>query len=52
VWLPIELGLEHYRAAESASARDRVIESIGAEVAERINKSVLSVAVQLSKRRA
>lgn len=49
VWLPIELGLSHYRAVDSLQLENRVIEGIGAEVAERINKSVLSVAVQLSK---
>jgi hypothetical protein len=49
VWLPIELGLTHYRAADRLQLETRVIEGIGAEVAERINKSVLSVAVQLSK---
>jgi hypothetical protein len=49
-WLPIELGLEHYRAADRLGLDTRVIESIGAEVADRINKSFLSVAVRLSKR--
>jgi len=49
-WVPIELGLEHYRAADRLALDPRVIESIGSEVAERINKSFLSVAVQLSKR--
>lgn len=49
-WLPIQLGLEHYRAADRLGLETRVIEGIGAEVADRINKSFLSVAVRLSKR--
>jgi hypothetical protein len=49
-WVPIELGLEHYRAADRLGLEPRVIESIGSEVAERMNKSFLAVAVQLSKR--
>ena len=49
-WLPIEIGLEHYWAADKLALEPRVIEGIGVEVAERINKSVLSVAVQLSRR--
>jgi hypothetical protein len=50
VWLPIEIGVEHYQAADRLGLEARVIEGIGSEVAERINKSVLSVALQLSKR--
>src|SRR5882724_8359356 len=34
VWLPIKLGLEHYRAADRLALETRVIESIGAEVAK------------------
>jgi hypothetical protein len=49
VWLPIGLGVEHYLAADRLQLEPRAIEGIGAEVAERINKSFLSVAVQLSK---
>ncbi len=49
VWLPIDVALEHYRAADRLALETRVIEGIGGEVAERINKSVLSVAVQVSK---
>jgi hypothetical protein len=49
-WLPIDLAIEHYLAADRLGLEARVIESIGGEVADRINKSVLSVAVQLSKR--
>jgi hypothetical protein len=48
-WLAIDVGLEHYRAADRLGLEARVIEGIGGEVAERINKSVLSVAVQVSK---
>jgi hypothetical protein len=50
VWLPIESAVEHYRAADKLALEARVIEGIGAEVAERINKGPLSVAVQVSKR--
>ncbi len=49
VWLAIDVGLEHYRAADRLALEPRAIEGIGGEVAERINKSVLSVAVQVSK---
>jgi hypothetical protein len=48
-WAPVELGLAHYRAAGKLGLGAAEIESIGAEVGERINKSVLSVAVKMSK---
>ena len=48
-WIPIDLALDHYRAADRLGLGDDVIESIGAEVAERINKSALSVMVKMSK---
>ncbi len=49
-WLPFELGLEHYRAADNLRLDARTIDGIGAEVAERINGTALSVAIKLSKR--
>jgi hypothetical protein len=49
-WLPVELAFKHYAAADRMGIDPAVIDAIGAEVAERINKSVLSVAVTLSKR--
>jgi hypothetical protein len=50
VWIPIDLTLEHYRAVDRLGLDPGIVESIGAEVADRINKSILSVAVSLSKR--
>jgi hypothetical protein len=49
-WIPVELALDHYRAMDRLRLGDDVIDGIGAEVAERVNKSVLSIAVSLSKR--
>lgn len=49
VWLPVDDALTHYRAVNQLGLEAREIESIGAEVAERINKSALSIAVQLSR---
>jgi hypothetical protein len=50
LWLPVEEALIHYRAVDRLGLDAREIESIGAEVAQRINKSALSIAVQLSRR--
>lgn len=50
VWLPIDHALIHYRAVDRLGLDTRTIESIGAEVAERINKGPLSIAVNLSRR--
>jgi len=49
-WLPVDLGVEHYRAADGLRLDIRTIEGIGGEVANRINGSALSVAIKLSKR--
>lgn len=49
-WLPIELGVAHYRAADKLRLDTRTIEGIGGEVATRINSTPLSVAIKLSKR--
>jgi hypothetical protein len=48
-WIPIGIGLAHYRAAQQLDLDSAMIEAIGAEVGERINKSVLSVVVKMSK---
>jgi hypothetical protein len=48
-WIPVALALEHYRAADRLGLDASTIESIGAYVAERINKSPLSVMVKMSK---
>lgn len=48
-WLPIELGLAHYRAADALRLDARTIDGIGGEVATRINGGPLSVAIKLSK---
>ncbi len=49
-WLPVELGLEHYRAADALRLDARVIDAVGGDVATRINSTPLSVAIKLSKR--
>lgn len=48
-WVPIDMGLEHYRATNKLGLDSQTIEGIGAEVGERINKSFLSFVVKLSK---
>ncbi len=48
-WAPIELGLAHYRAAQRLGLDTSTIESIGAEVGERVNKSALAVVVKMSR---
>ncbi len=48
-WIPLELGLVHYRAADSLGLETSVIEAIGAEVADRVNRSALSVMVKMSR---
>jgi hypothetical protein len=48
-WIPIDLGLAHYRAAQKLGLDAKAIDAIGAEVGERINKSVLSLVVKMSR---
>jgi hypothetical protein len=48
-WVPVPLGLAHYRAADRLGLEPQRIEAIGASVGERVNKSMLSIAVKLSK---
>ena len=48
-WVPIDLGLAHYRAADKLGLDSTLIDAIGAEVGERINKSSLSLVVRMSK---
>lgn len=48
-WVPIELGLDHYRAADKLGLDSKLIDGIGAEVGERINASFLSFVVRMSK---
>jgi hypothetical protein len=49
IWVPIDLAVEHYRAMDRLGLETATIEAIGGEVADRVNKSVLSLAVTLSK---
>ncbi len=49
-WIPVELALDHYRAMDRLQLTNEEIDGIGADVAARVNKSVLSIAVSLSKR--
>jgi hypothetical protein len=48
-WIPIDLGFAHYRAADGLGLDSRAIDGIGGEVGERINKTMLSLVVKLSK---
>ena len=48
-WIPAELAVAHYRAADSLKLGVATIESIGAEVAERTSKTLLHTAVKMSK---
>jgi hypothetical protein len=48
-WVPVSLALDHYRAVDGLGLDIDTIEAIGGEVADRMNKSVLSVAVKLSR---
>jgi hypothetical protein len=49
VWLPVSLMLEHYAAVERLHLDASTIEAIGGEVGERMNGSVLSIALRLSR---
>ncbi|MGH7271071.1 MAG: hypothetical protein ACREJ3_11630 [Polyangiaceae bacterium] len=48
-WIPVQLGLDHYAAADRLGLDRATIESIGGDVGERVNKSMLSILVKLSK---
>jgi hypothetical protein len=48
-WMPIALGVEHYRAMGRLSLDATEIDAIGAEVADKLNRSALSIAVKLSR---
>jgi hypothetical protein len=49
VWSPLALGLEHYRAMDRLALDVAAVDAIGAEVADRLNRSALSIAVKMSK---
>lgn len=49
-WIPVELMIQHYAAVGRLKLGPGTIEEIGGEVGDRINKSVLSVALTLSKK--
>src|SRR3954465_3917137 len=38
-WVPIELGILHYRAADALALDPTMVDAIGAEVADRLNKT-------------
>jgi hypothetical protein len=48
-WVPIELGFTHYEAMQRLGLDRTTITAIGGEVGERVNKSMMSVVVKLSK---
>ncbi len=48
-WAPIALGMAHYVAADRLGLDSGTVASLGASVGERLNKTMLSVAVKLSR---
>jgi hypothetical protein len=48
-WVPIALGDAHYSACAKLGLDDKTIDSFGAEVAERSNRSVFSLVLKLSR---
>lgn len=48
-WTPIEVGLAHYAACDRLGLPPDVIESLGADVLHRIQKSVFSLLLRLSR---
>jgi hypothetical protein len=48
-WIPVDLAIEHYRAADGLGFDSATIDAIGADVADRVSKSSLSIMVKMSK---
>jgi hypothetical protein len=48
-WVPVELGRAHYQAADRLGLDVQTIDAFGAEVGQRVNKTLLSLAVKISK---
>jgi hypothetical protein len=48
-WVSVGVAVDHYRAVDGLGLQTETIEAIGAEVADRMNRSVLSLAVKLSR---
>jgi hypothetical protein len=49
VWIPLDLGLEHYRAADRLGLDTRIIDGLGADVSERISKTMWAFVVRVSR---
>jgi hypothetical protein len=49
VWIPLELAVTHYGALDRLNLDRAVIEAIGGDVANRVNKSFLSTIVRASR---
>ena len=49
IWVPVDFALAHYDACQHLDLDPYVIDEIGAEVGDRISKSLLSVIVTLSR---
>jgi len=47
VWLPVDIGLAHYTACEQLNLDASLQIAIGAEVAQRVHGTILSIAVKL-----
>jgi hypothetical protein len=50
VWVPVDVAVAHYGAVDRLALDPRIIESIGAEVAERSGKHILSKVFSRAKR--
>jgi hypothetical protein len=48
-WVPVAVGMAHYVAADQLGLDSGTVAAMGAAVGERLNKSMLSIAVKLSK---
>jgi hypothetical protein len=48
-WVPIDLGLAHYRAVDKLGLDPQAIDAIGGEVGARVNRTVLSTVLKMSK---
>jgi hypothetical protein len=48
-WIPVEIGLAHYLAADALELDVRTIDSFGAEVSDRVNRSALALVLKISR---
>jgi hypothetical protein len=48
-WLPIDLAVDHYAACDALNLLPEAISAIGGDVAQRVHRTVLGVAIKLSR---